>query len=140
MTRRMNVLGRTMLKAFNKNFEWDGEDCWIKEKKWKRGMSTKEVINQVKAIITRKKPQWRFRVEEELVWTKPWVNGIPLAKQEFQTPKYDVIREIFDERHLVVLDEEVIDSLCELLKGLQEKGFRVNPSHVFYNGPMEGTM
>ncbi|KAF7911342.1 uncharacterized protein EAF01_002849 [Botrytis porri] len=109
---RMANEGVTIVKAFDKTFEYDHDNCWIKEKVWKRGMSVAEIIHQVKTTLTGKRIKRRLK--------------------EQNTPKYDIDQEVYEQKHLVVLDEEVLESLCEILKGLAEKGFRVDPSLVSY--------
>ncbi|TGO43779.1 hypothetical protein BCON_0904g00020 [Botryotinia convoluta] len=106
--------------AFNKAFEVDNE-----------------VIHQVKMTLTGKEIKRRSKVHGRLWWTKPWINGTSLAEQERNTPKYDIDQEVYEQKHLVVLGEEVIESLCEILKGLAEKGFRVDPSLVSYGDSTE---
>ncbi|TGO25677.1 hypothetical protein BPAE_0075g00320 [Botrytis paeoniae] len=129
--------GVRIVKASDKAFEYDHDNYWIKEKVWKRGMSVTDVIHQVKMSLTGKKFKRRFKVDGRLGWTKPWINEISLAEQERNTPKYDIDQEVYEQKHLVVLDEEFIESLCEILKGLAEKGFRVNPSNVSYGDSTE---
>ncbi|KAF7958415.1 hypothetical protein EAE96_001963 [Botrytis aclada] len=129
--------GMKIFMAFNKAFEVDNGNCWIREKAWKRGMSFAEVIHQVKMTLTGKKIKRRFKVDGQLWWTKPWTNGTSLAEQERNTPKYDIDQEVYEQKHLAVLHEEVIESLCEILKGLAEKGFRVDPSLVSYGDSTE---
>ncbi|TGO09355.1 hypothetical protein BTUL_0168g00020 [Botrytis tulipae] len=124
-------------KAFDKAFEYDYDNCWIKEKVWKREMSVAEVMNQIKMAVTGKKIKRRFKVEIQLEWTKPWINGTSLAEQERNTPKYDIVQEVYEQKHLAVLDEDVIESLCEILKELAEKGFRVDPSLISYGDSTE---
>ncbi|KAF7888029.1 uncharacterized protein EAF02_002570 [Botrytis sinoallii] len=98
--------GVNILKAFDKAFEYDHDNCWIKEKVWKRGMSFAEVIHQVKMTLTGKKIKRRFKVDERLGWTKPWINETSLAEQEQNTPNYDIVQEVYDQKHLAVLDQE----------------------------------
>ncbi|KAF7902948.1 hypothetical protein EAF00_002850 [Botryotinia globosa] len=97
-------------KAFGKVFEYDYDNCWIKEKVWKRKMSVAEIINQIKMTVTGKIIKRRFKNE---------------------------ILPIYEQKHLAVLDEDIIESLCEILKELAEKGFRVEPSHISYGDSTE---
>ncbi|TGO35051.1 hypothetical protein BHYA_0172g00140 [Botrytis hyacinthi] len=132
LLKQMNDEGVRIIKAFDKAFEYDHDNYWIKEKVWKPGMSVAEVIHQVKMTLTGKKIKRRFKVDKRLDWTKPWINGTSLAKQERNTPNYDIVQGVYEKKHLAALDEEVIESLCEILKELAEKGFRVDPSLVSY--------
>lgn len=100
-------------------------------------MSVAEVINQIKMTVMGKKIKRRFKVDNRLEWTKPWINGTSLAEQERNTPKYDIVQEVYEQKHLAILDEEVIESLCEILKELAEKGFRVDPSLISYGDSTE---